>query len=283
MGASAKPETPAAKPGTPIPSAASPSPATPQTTPSPAPATSVQPAAAAGAGVPQEELERLRRLAETQEQVIKDLYRNNTQLEQRQREINSRVEKIENPPPSQDSVNKEFWSNPVGVMRNLISEEVARTTKPLNEQFALSAYDRLKAATKSQYADVWDKIEKDVDAFVATAQAQGVQLTPDLVNIAALTQIGVLYKNGGLPTGAPAGGQPAVNTPPAREPVSFTPPHLPPSAPSIPGREPEKPALRALTENEERLRREYGMTHERFLAWMETPPSAVVTMKRGGQ
>lgn len=285
MGTSAKPAG-----GTPIPGSTpgSQSPSTPETrTPNPPPTDKnvETPQSPAGTGVPDEELRRLRELNAAQEATLRDYHRQNAELRQRQRELDQRLSKVETPPgPSEDQMNQEFWKNPTGVMNKLIKDELARTVGPLNEriqaQSQMSEYDRAKQQLKLKYNDIWDKIEGSVDDFVRTASAQGVEVNDQLMEVAALTASGLYYR-GQIPGVAPT---PHVAEPKKEEerPASvFTPPHLRPSAPPIPGAEPPKQELRDLTENEKRLARERGMTHEQYLQWLDVPPEGVVASRIG--
>lgn len=306
MGASVTPVPATAPPaGTPVPSAADlASRQTPPTNPPAAPATNPPGGnvdttrGAAGAGVPQEELERLRSLNAAQEAALRDMHGQNTRLHQQMRDLDGRVKRVENPEPSVDDQNQEFWKNPVGVMNKLIQAELQKTVGPLNERLtrdsSLTAYDRAKLNLKSQYSDIWDKIEPYVDQFVQQATTQGMEVNDQLMNVAALTASGAYYRNQipGVTPGAPnPNPTPAPAVPPVAPPNPnpapptptsvFTPPHLRPSAPVIPGQEQQQVERRQLTENERRLARERKMTDEQYLDWLEVPPEGVIHTKIG--
>lgn len=277
--------------GTPIPgsvpgSQSPPTPGTPNPNPPPTDKSVDTPLKQSGAGVPEEELRRLRELNAAQEATLRDYHRQNTELTQRLRGLDERVKKVEAPPgPSEDEVNQEFWKNPSGVMSRLIKEEMARTVGPLNERLSqqtqMSEYERTKQRLKAEYSDIWDKIEGSVDEFVRNASAQGVEINDQVMTVAALTASGMYYRGQipGAPPAAPRASEPKKEE--ERPTTVFTPPHLRPSAPPIPGTEPAKKELRDLTENEKRLARERGMTTEQYLQWLDVPPEGVIASKIG--
>lgn len=221
----------------------------------------------------------------------------NTRLHSEMRTLGQRVTKVENPEPSVDDQNQEFWKNPVGVMNKLIQAELQKTVGPLNERLTrdstLTAYDRAKLTLKTQYADIWGSIEPYVDQFVQQATSQGMEVNDQLMNVAALTASGAYYR-GQIPGATPGAPNPNPTpapvtpaTPPNPNPAPqtpasvFTPPHLRPSAPVIPGQEPQKVERRQLTENERRLARERKQTDEQYLDWLEVPPEGVIHSSLG--
>lgn len=238
-----------------------------------------------GAGVSAEELERLRSLNAAQEATLRDYHRQNTELVQRLRSIDDRVKRVETPEPSEAEMNQEFWKNPTGVMNRLIKDELNRTVGPLNERLsresAMSEYDRAKLKLKEQYSDIWDQISPSIDAFINQATSQGVELNEQLMNVAALTASGMLYR-GQIPGVSPVKKEEPNPTKEEGKPATvFTPPHLRPSAPMIPGAEPEKKEHRQLSENERRIARERRLTDEQYLAWLDVPPEEVVRSRIG--
>lgn len=245
---------------------------------------------AAGTGVPEEELERLRALAASQDGVIRELHQRNREQDRRLKEFDTRIKGIETPPtpkPSDEEMDERFWKQPGKSMREMIREELQATVKPLNEEISrlrgASVYDQMKEKLKGEYSDIWGQIEPGIDDFIRNATAQGNELNQDLVNIAALTMSGALYRGQlrdpatGQPIkpSAPRDGSP---TPPAAEEERkvTTPAHLRPSAPKIPGREPPAKETRELSENERRLARERGWTDAQYLDWLDVPPEQVV-------
>lgn len=283
--------TPPVKPagGTPIPSSGSGSQPTQGTKNDQAPPTDKSvdnPQPVPGSGVPAQEVERLRQLNAAQEQVLRDQNRKNAELTQRLRDMDARISKVETPAPSTDDMNAEFWKNPVGVMNQLIRDEMKKTVGPLNEQLSrqtqMSEYEKSKLRLKAQYSDIWDKIETSVDNFITAASAQGVEVNDQLMDVAALTSSGLYYRGQLGEKPVFPGSQPndKREDPVPPQPV-FSPPHLRPSAPAIPGAEPEKPQARELTENERRLARERGWTPEQYLAWLDVPPEGVAHSKLG--
>lgn len=279
-------------------SAESPSPTTPPTNQPPAPPTEggapAQPGASVTPPTPQEPT-REQRLIASQEALLREQQQELARLRQGQREIEGRVRTIENPPPSRESQNDRFWKDPVGVMNELIQSELKRTVEPINSYIAgqrtETAYDRMKAELRTQFSDVWPHIEREIDRFVQATAEAGNEVNPQLLNVAALAATGAYHRgllssgaesNGGTPPAPPAT-PPATPPVPARADMSV-PPHLRPSAPTPPGHErPQAQERRQLTENEARLARERGMTHEQFLDWLEVPPDKVVHSKIGRQ
>lgn len=174
-----------------------------------------------------------------------------------------------------------FYQDPVTVTRNIVNEALDRTIAPLTEfvrEFrGQGTTQRLIERFKvdPRFSNMWDsQIEGAVTNFLGT-------LSPDQINEATV-QSAVIQAIGlraaGLLQGSPGPTPPP--TPPStpkngNPPVPPTPPHMRPSAPPGPGEQPVKPKLRALTENEERIRRENKQTVEEYLNWLEVPATDV--------
>jgi hypothetical protein len=120
-----------------------------------------------------------------------------------------------------------------------------------------------------------------VKAFLKNAESRGVEISEQIVGVAAQAAAGGYYRdialrgNGTVPSARQSTGDPS---PQRQERTVTTPAHLRPSAPAVPGAEPgnEKKELRTLTENEKRLARERHQSDEQFLAWLDVPPESVV-------
>lgn len=252
--------------GTPIPSAVepvpvSPSPPTPVTTPE------------ATSGVSAQELENERKLRQAAEDVMRDTMRQNTEMQQRLRELDGKVTQALAPPgPSVEERNEAFWKNPVGILREEIKREMTETVAPLNDKLRRSdersSYDAAKDRLKTQYADIWDKIEGTVDTFVTAAQGKGIAIDDQILNVAAMTATGQYYRN--MIPGTPYTPAAPAAPPAPREASVSVPAHLRPSAPPVPIAD-DKPVARDLTENEERLRKLKGQTKEEYLAFIAMP------------
>lgn len=241
------------------------------------------PAAPPTSGVSAEaqENERLLRLIETQDGVIRENARAQADMNRRFEELSQRVTTATTPPgPTDAERDTEFWKNPTRVIRDLISTEMKATSAPINERLARTEseqiVDRAKERLKREYGDVWSTLEPQVDQFLANATSQGVAVNDQVLDVAATAAFGAYHK--GLLTQRP----PAPTPTPTPERPVVTPPHTRPSVAAIPGREaPTREDLRPLTENEERLRRERKQTHEEFLSWLTVPPDQVITSKIG--
>ena len=277
----AKPPASAPAPGSPAPSSGSQAP-TPGTISPPAPPTNP------GAGVPTEVLEQQRKLIEAQAAVIRESTQSTQRLQQELRELK---EQFSRPPaapaPTAAERDKEFWNNPSAALdkrdQSLIEtlkREMRETVEPLvvntREVKVTSAVEREKARLRKEYGDdAFKKMEPIVDQFFDKATAAGIEVSPELAEIAGTSSYGVLARSGGLAPAAPAA--PASSSPPpAGDRKVDSPPYMPPSAPVIPGHESEKPGRRTLTENEERLRRERKMTVDEYLDWIDVKPEQVV-------
>lgn len=228
-----------------------------------------------------------------QEAALRDMHRQNAELTQRMREFDGRIKRVEAPPVSPADMNERFWKDPVGVIHEVITQELKTTVAPLNEFVSRTrsetAYDRMKAGLKEQYKDIWSRIEPSIDEFVRGAAEKGTEVNEQLLNIAALTATGALYR-GLLPDSpapaapsAPAPAALAAGTPPppSAGTAVVTPPHLRPSAPAAPGHEAPRTETRPLTENERRLARARNQTDEEYLAWLDVKPEDVVRSRIG--
>jgi hypothetical protein len=174
----------------------------------------------------------------------------------------------------------EFFANPIEHITRIIREETAKAVKPLNE-FKDSVehsnkYEAIKKrfANDPRYKDKFPQIESYVDQMMA-----GRDPTNELMNAMILGAIGAMA------TGQIEGVTVAMPTAPTKEVTKETttvtmPAHLSPSK-QVPAGEPAKAKLRDLDENEERLRRQSGMTREDWLAMQAISPQEVPTTQIG--
>lgn len=295
MGTSAR-EAPSGQPGTPIPSQADlESRKTQQTNQQQAPSTEQRP----GENVdttqqPVKEPSAEQRLIAAQEAALRDQHRQITELTQRVRGIDERTRPVEPTPPSEADLNQDFWKNPAGVVSQLIKQEIKQTVAPLNEQLSrmsqttqMSEVDRTKARVKEEYKDIWDKIEPAIDEFLESHKRSGNDVTPQLLEVAALTATGAYHRGKLQLHGVPVTPEPTPtarteNPPRENRSMGDAPAHLRPSAPNAPTHDQKQAAeVRQLTENEARLARERGMTPEQYINWLQTPPEQVIHSKIG--
>jgi hypothetical protein len=185
--------------------------------------------------------------------------------------------------------NKSFYERPYEATQELVRAEVQAAVAPLVDLVRGNAnrsdYDRIKDSFRvdPRFKPVFDAgLEPHIDRMIQNHAAAGQPVTKEIVLVAisgvkGAADLGLLGDFGGN-SGQPsmAGVPPAPNSSPSG-PTMVTPPHLRPSAPPAPGGSgDDKPKLRDLTENEERLRRENRMTKEEFLAGMDMAAMDVV-------
>lgn len=218
-----------------------------------------------------------------QEAVIRDA---TAELQRTRTEMGELRKAAEPPGPTQSERDTEFWKAPTKVITELIQSELTRTVSPLNDRLirteAEATADRMEAQLKTEYGDeAWAAMKPAVNQFLTGARSKGVEIDDNVIGVAALNAYGAYHK-GLLATKPTPATTPSPNTP-----VTTTPPHMRPSVATIPGRVEEKPALRDLTENEERLRKERERSigkpfpKEEFLAWIDVPASGVIHSQLG--
>ena len=160
------------------------------------------------------------------------------------------------PPLSDEDASKEYFKNPIEVIRR----EIAAAVKPLNESAAKFSRTEQYATLKTQMrADVrfvdLHKFEAEFDRLMQTQP-----LDPNVMIGTYYAALGYATANGTI------NNAPASNNPPAA-PLVTTPPHLRPSAPAAPVA--PTPGMRALSENEEIVRRANNMTVKDYLDGLE--------------
>lgn len=186
-----------------------------------------------------------------------------------------------------------YYQDPVTATRNIVNEALERTIAPLTDfvkEFrGQGATQRLveKFKVDPRFSGMWDsQIEDAVTNFLATLQPE--HINDATVQSAVIQAIGLraagLLPGTTAPTPTPTPKTPSNGNPPV---TPVTPPHMRPSAPPGPNDRPAAPKLRALTENEERIRRENKQTHEEYLRWLDVPATEVTKVDlaslKGGQ
>jgi len=198
------------------------------------------------------------------------------------------IEKSAPPPKTPEEEAKDFYRDPRKVIREVMEE----TVKPLNEfkdSFQSNdAYTRVKNQFRSdpRFAPYFQRqgFEQTVDAVVNQAAQSGTQISEAFVE-SALTHTAGQIAVGTIQMPDPIADANVQNTPPQPgvAPVDNRqiPPYLQPSAPPSVQRTPDGPKRRALTENEDRIRRENGQSVEDWWEFMEMPSTGVIDSKVG--
>jgi hypothetical protein len=236
--------------------------------------------------------------AKTPEQLqIEEYQRKERAYLQRQREQDSKMaqltsvveklvtEKDAPPPQTPEEDAKEFYRDPRKVIREVMEE----TVRPLN-QFKTSyesdsAYSRLKAQYKAdpRFAQYFqrDGFEQMVDQVITQSLQSGVTVNEQFVE-SVLT-----HTAGQIAVGTVQMPDPIADANQQRETPQVDdrqiPPYLQPSAPPSVQRGQEPRKYRPLNENEDRIRREQGMSVEDWWKWQEVPSTDVIDSKIGIQ
>lgn len=200
----------------------------------------------------------------------------------RQDTVERRVEEVSKPAaPSKDDLNKQFWTDPTTVVRGMLDEMISPLKNFVAESRTASAYDRLKSQFRSDpnYAKVLSnpKAEAALDQLMqGQKEINEGSMRLGLMSIAgaiALNQLPDVTFNDER--------SPNTETTKVSQANMTLPPHLRPSAPRAPDSV-QKPAnLRELTETEERMRKESGLTHADFLGLINLQSHEVVDSKIG--
>lgn len=227
---------------------------------------------------PEDEVTRLRRYTG----ILESTLRENNRTIQQMNESGTTTRPAPTPPPTRDPAaeRQEFFNDPAEITRRTVKAELEETVKPLldfvKEMKSQGASGRIKEQVKNdpRFSGMWDPaVERAVDETLARMKPE--EITEQNVRSATVQAIG-LKAMGMLEGSTPPA--PRSDPPPTGErPRVTTPAHMRPSAPPAPSGNGNKPKLRPLTENEERLRRENRQTHEDFLFWLELPAGEVTT------
>lgn len=229
----------------------------------------------------QAEAEYYKNLANRQADLIRS-------VTERQDKVEKQVEvATRQPGPTKEQLNNQFWADPTSVIKNMFEEMVAPLKEAAGELRATTAYDRLKGDFKNDpaFAKLFRNpaAEQALDRMVSGQK--NINKETMLANIMALTGAIALNQVPGVSFDDKEQNNSAANnnnTSTSRSTQMTLPPHLRPSAPSAPSRDDtNKPKIRELTENEERMRRENKMTHEDFLALIDIRGDEVIHSKIG--
>jgi hypothetical protein len=254
-----------APPSVPPASGSPPSPSVPtkDTTPSPSPAASpTNPFS----GLSAEEKDKI--LAQ-QAQVIRDNARKQAETDAKIKALEDRTKPA---PVDPKSLAKSFYDDPVGLIRAELKEQ----TKPLiefKETFEKQReYEKVKAQFKNdpKFKDFLAQpgVEGTLDQLMESLPPTQAAIYTTLVGLRGAQEFGDFGTKPTAPAAPPRDG-------------NLTPPHLRPTP--APGPEPEKKGtdLRELDENEQRLCREWGMSKEEYLAFINEEAQKVSTSKIG--
>jgi len=170
-------------------------------------------------------------------------------------------------------VNPDDWSDPSRaptIMQEMIRREISQAVAPLDnfrKQFdRTNTYNVIKQQVKNsnpQLARYWNHIEPSLDATFGTGQ---IDVNPQLVLYQAQATLGsIMLTNPSLLNPTPAPATPMI------PPSGATPPSLPNPSQN----------LRPLSDNEAKIARERGLTHEQYLQMAEG--SAIVISPKFGK
>lgn len=182
------------------------------------------------------------------------------------------------PPPAAPEPEADFFDNPAAAIQQALDKTVA----PLREEIRTLRNpppDPFETVAR-EFAD-FETYRPYIDQMLRNPNMAQVELTDEIVRAAYYSAVGyVASRGGGVPMAptepGPAATPPATPVPPQGDrmvPPQNRPSSAPPPAPPVVGE-------RALTEHEERLRREWGMTKEEFLNLQEMPEDEVITHDR---
>lgn len=234
--------------------------------------------------------------AKTPEQLqIEEYQRKEQQYIQRQRDQDARftqlsgvveklvAEKNAPPPTTPEEDAKAFYRDPKKAIRETM-EEVVRPLNTFKDTFESNdAYSRVKNQFRAdpRFAPYFQRpgFEQIVDSVVNQAVQSGTVVSEQFVE-SAITHTAGQIAVGTVQMPDPIADANVQTTPPQPgvPPVDNRqiPPYLQPSAPPSVHRTPDGPKRRALTENEDRIRRENGQSVEDWWAFMEMPSTGVI-------
>jgi len=203
--------------------------------------------------------------------------------ERLQKELDEVRRQQQTPPKSPEDEQKEFYANPLSVIRNEIQTQLKETIAPLLEftkSFqAETAYDKHKKTLKAdgRFSKYFPSIEPLLDQLCSSIDTSSLNNVQGALLAAIGMQQSGMWKGNEveqIPTPEPT---PTPNPAPTNV---INPPHLRPNPPAPPTRQDNKPTRRALTENERRLMRENGFKNEEeYWRWMEMPAQDVAFYK----
>lgn len=167
------------------------------------------------------------------------------------------------PPPTPDDQAKEYFKNPVEVIRRELETSIAPLREFVSNFQAGDKYTQIKAALKvspafSGVREVFDggTLEGYLDKAMEKQEISQATVMSAALGVLGMKEAGMLPDIPAAPITLTPTGDPPVDVPTTR-----------PSPPPAPKGTPVP--LRTLTENEERVRREWGMTQEEYLKELE--------------
>lgn len=177
-----------------------------------------------------------------------------------------------------DAQNKEFWNNPLPILRKELQETVAPLIEFRKQFQANSDYESIKNEAKDdpKLKDFLAQpgVERQIDQLMAknpspTREAFGATV----MGLKGAMELGFVAK----PVVPSDPNKPPV--PPIVPQVDMTlPPHMRPSAAPLPSAADQKPKLRELNENERRLARENKLTEAEYIELTDNvKPLEVIT------
>jgi hypothetical protein len=188
------------------------------------------------------------------------------------------------PEPPVAEQNKEFWADPMTVLRRELKETVKPLIEFRDEFKATSQYDRLKADAKNdpRFKDflAMPGVENQIDQLMSKNPAPTAEaLNGTIMGLRGAVEFGlvpglVVTKKEEKPNNADP------KQPPPMVDNNVLPPHMRPSAAPAPRGDGEKTKTRELSENERRLARERGLSEAAYIELTdEVKPIDVVSYK----
>ena len=223
------------------------------------------------------------RIYEIQTKTVKDQGARLTATEKELAEL--RAANVEAAKPTVDESAKAFYANPAKAIKDALAEAIA----PLNvfkERFEGDAeYTKIKKGLMANPVYAQHLANPEFSAIIDEIVSEGIKGGSVIseANVAAAINhtIGSIVSGDVVLTGVKkveVDGTTKVEN--KAEEALVIPPYLAPSSPPL-KKALEGKQYRDLTENEDRLRRERGMTKEAYLDWLEIDPSDVIDSKIG--
>lgn len=218
-------------------------------------------------------------MLQIQQNNLREEARKREEQEKRLKALEEKLTASTQPPPGDK--NKEFWQDPMTVIRRELGEQI----KPImdiasgiqkKDEYTV-VKERFKADPRFKDFMAQPGMEATVDKLMSNNPPTDAAMYSVILGIRGAQEFGEFPKP--TPAPAPKPGDPPVA--PGKPAYDTIPPHLRPSPP--PGPEPDKTkeSHRDLDENERRLCREWGMTEEEYLQWIDEEASKVPTTRIG--
>lgn len=214
------------------------------------------------------------------ERALRDQSR---KIDELMRKVDETSRREEPPARSVEEERTQWFENPQEATRAVVRQEMERTVAPLleiaKELRGTTTGGNIKAKFKvdPRYAKYLSN--PTIDAYLDQAIASLPNVNEDSVRAAIVHIIG-MANVGDVPGYNPAPAIPQAQQTSTQQPVPPTPPYIPPSPGPAPRRESSDAVKRRpLTEGEDFLRRQRGMTVEKWWELMEAPADKVVDMK----